>query len=181
MEIRIWHEAGSRQSSQASNAVRLAQRIGASGPSRARMTCPIMISLAGLDRAYPPFGPFFERRKPLLRSSSRIVSRNYFEILFRVAMSVTKAVCPGSRPARSTSAFRPYLPFLVSIVETSGQWPPRLSKLHSFYKLSVQALIVATVSLIRTVSKYAAGLFASIAWPANPFAIRLNLRNLISL
>jgi hypothetical protein len=95
------------------------------------MTSPIMISSAGLDRAYPPFGPFFDRRKPLLRTSSRIVS-NFFGILFRVAMSVTSRL-PWFQIRKVDHAFGSYLPLLVSAAEKSGRGP------GGVFELSVQA------------------------------------------
>lgn len=76
--------------------MRLAQRMGASGPSSVRITWPILISDAARDSEEATARPLFDRRIPTLRSSRRIVSRNFFGILLRAATSLMNAVSPGA-------------------------------------------------------------------------------------
>ena len=78
------------------------------------MISPTVILLAGFASMYPPPLPFFERTRPAPRSSFKMASRNFFEIVFSSATALMSSGLPGSTPARCTIAFSPYFPFIVS-------------------------------------------------------------------
>ena len=73
---------------------------GSEWPIKGANVWPTLISCAGRANEYPPPLPFFEKTKPALRSSPRIVSRNFFGISFASAMSFTSVASPTARPAR---------------------------------------------------------------------------------
>jgi hypothetical protein len=83
-----------------------AHGTSAIGPSRVRITSPIVISAAGLRRLYPPPTPRLLLSKPACRSERRICSRNFTGMFSRVLNSW---ICQdfGCR-AIATSARRAY-------------------------------------------------------------------------
>jgi hypothetical protein len=104
------------QSSHGRLVLRLAQAMGARGPSSTRTIWPIRTSEGGRARTKPPPLPFLLWTNPALRKSPRMASRNFFGIAFFAAISATSVGFPGSAPARCTIAFRPYFPFFVSMI-----------------------------------------------------------------